>query len=214
MVPETFFNKESQMRKLTTLSSAIAVVALALAATSANAESTSGYDAAGTATVTANARVTLSVTVPKLILLRVGAAGAPQTNLAWTVGLSIPAGPVAPLAGNNQAANWDGTAPVFAAITNPAAVSAFAWTNSTGGGSLACAASALTAAGPVAADYAVASGAGLAHPGATAACATATTFPRNVLQTGTWTYSVAPATLNALAAGAYSGLITYTATSL
>jgi hypothetical protein len=202
------------MLKSSNILKAVAALAVASACGLAQAESTSGYAAAGTGTVTAIARVNLSVTVPKLILLRVGPAGAAQTNLAWTVGLTIPAGAVAPLAGNNQAATWDGTAPGFAAITNPAAVSAFAWTNSSGGGSLACAASALTAAGPVAADYAVASGAGLAHPGATAACATPTVFARNVLQTGTWTYSVAPATLNALAAGAYSGLITYTATSL
>jgi hypothetical protein len=193
---------------------AVAALAVVSACGLAQAESTYGYASSGTGTVTANARVNLSVTVPKLILLRVGAAGAPQTNLAWTVGLTIPAGAVAPVNGNNTGVTWDGTAPGFAAITNPAAVAAFAWTNSSGGGSLACATTALTAGGPAAADYAVSSAAGLAHPGTTAACATATTFARNVLQTGSWTYSVLPATLNALAAGAYTGLITYTATSL
>jgi hypothetical protein len=201
------------MRKLNILSTAIALAGLALVATSAQAESTSGYDAAGTATVTATARVNLSVTVPKLILLRVGAAGGTPTNLAWTAVPTIPAGAATPLTGSNQAATWDGTAPVFGGVTNPGVVAAFAWTNSSGGGSLACATTALTA-GLAAADFAVASGAGLAHPGTTAACATPTTFARNAVQSGSWTYSMTAATLNGLAAGAYTGLITYTATSL
>jgi hypothetical protein len=200
------------MRKLNILSTAIALAGLALVATSAQAESTSGYDAAGATTVTATARVNLSVTVPKLILLRVGAAGTAQTNLAWTAVPTIPAGAAAPLAGNSQNATWDGTAPVFGTFTNPGAVNVFAWTNAASGGTLTCATTSLTA-GLVAADFAVAS-TGLAHPGTTAACATPTLFARNVLQTGNWTYTMTAATLNGLAAGAYTGLITYTATGV
>jgi hypothetical protein len=205
--------RKSNMFKSTTVSQAVALLAVVTACGLSQAESTSGYSAAGTGTVTATARVNLSVTVPKLILLRVGAAGGTPTNLAWTAVPTIPAGAATPLTGSNQAATWDGTAPVFGGVTNPGAVAAFAWTNSSGGGSLACATTSLTG-GLAAADFAVASGAGLAHPGTTAACATPTTFARNAVQSGSWTYSILPATLNGLAAGAYSGLITYTATSL
>ena len=66
---------------------------LALAGANAMAESQYG---SGTGTITAQARVNLSVTVPKLILLRVGSTDTTIDTVTWASTLSIPPVPTAP----------------------------------------------------------------------------------------------------------------------
>ena len=115
----------------------LAGACLSLLGTNALAESTYGYSPSGTGTLTASARLNLVINVPKLILLRVGGDGTAITDLIWNAGPTwsgapgtLPASDV-----SNQATTWDGAAPTVT-ITNPAAVTASAWTNSSGGGSL------------------------------------------------------------------------------
>ncbi|WP_155947387.1 hypothetical protein, partial [Pseudacidovorax intermedius] len=129
------------MRKQHFFQNRVAAVALAvgaLASTPALAESTYGYASSGTGTVTANARVNLSVTVPKLLLLRVGSANTVVDTLSWTSGYSIPAASTVPTTGNNTAVNWDANAPTATAGTQPGALAVTAWTNA-GSGTINCA---------------------------------------------------------------------------
>lgn len=187
---------------------------MALANGAAMAESTYGYNSTGVGVVTATAKVNVSVTVPKLILLRVGSAGSTVDTLSWTTGLSIPATPLVPAAtANNAAVTWDGTAPTATTSTNPAAVAVYAWSNFAGT-TVNCAATAFAAGGPTLANLTVTSGAGLAHPGANlGACAATTAIAANTATTGAWTYALG-GTPGTWTAGAYSSVITYTATSL
>lgn len=194
----------------------LAGACLSLLGTNALAESTYGYNAAGTGVVTANARLNLVINVPKLILLRVGSSGATVDTLTWNSGITWVTAPATLTDGNNQATNWDGTAPGTGTTANPAAISAFAWTNSSGGGSLAYAATAFGAGGPALGDITVTSAAGLAHPApsplATASTG-ATAFARNTLATGSWSFALG-GTPAAWTAGQYTSTVTYTATSL
>ena len=196
----------------------IAGACLSLLGTNALAESTYGYAPSGTGQVKANAHLNLVINVPKLILLRVGSAGAVIDTLTWNAGptwVTAP-GTLPTVNTDNAATTWDGADPTAGTVTNPAAVAAFAWTNSSGGGSLAYAATAFGAGGPTLGNITVTSGTGLAHP-TPAALATAstgaTTFAKNTLATGSWTYALGgtPATWTS---GQYTSQITYTATSL
>jgi hypothetical protein len=192
-------------------------VALALGAGAAMAESQYGYASAGTGPVSAQAKVNLKVTVPKLILLRVGSTTTGGDELAWTAALSIPGVPTTPTDGNNKDVNWSGAAPTAGTMTNPAALAVYAWTNSSGGGTLSYAATAFTAGGPALGDVSVTNGAGLAHPAPLALAATsstATTFTRNTAHTGSWTYALNGTNAANWAAGSYSATVTYTASSL
>jgi hypothetical protein len=89
----------------------LAGACLSLLGTNALAESTYGYNAAGTGVVIAKARLNLVINVPKLILLRVGSSGATVDTLTWNSGLTWATAPGTLTNGNNQATNWDGTAP-------------------------------------------------------------------------------------------------------
>ena len=194
----------------------LAGACLSLLGTNALAESTYGYNAAGTGVVTANARLNLVINVPKLILLRVGSSGATVDTLTWNSGITWVTAPATLTDGNNQATNWDGTAPGTGTTANPAAISAFAWTNSSGGGSLAYAATAFGAGGPALGDITVTSAAGLAHPAPSPLATTstgATAFARNTLATGSWRFALG-GTPDTWTAGQYTSQITYTATSL
>lgn len=194
----------------------LAGACLSLLGTNALAESTYGYNAAGTGVVTANARLNLVINVPKLILLRVGSSGATVDTLTWNSGITWVTAPATLTDGDNQATNWDGTAPGTGTTANPAAISAFAWTNSSGGGSLAYAATPFTAGGPTLGDITVASAPGLAHPAPSPLAATstgATAFARNTLATGIWSFALG-GTPAAWTAGQYTSTVTYTATSL
>ncbi len=188
-----------------------------LASTAVWAESQYGYAAAGTGTVTAQAKVNLKVTVPKLIMLRVGSSNTTVDELAWTAPLTIPAVPTTPVTGNNTNVDWSGSAPTVGTVTNPGAVAVYAWTNSSGGGSLSYAATAFSAGGPTLGNISVTAGAGLAHPAPTAlatASTTPVTFAANTAQTGSWTYALSGTSAASWAAGVYTGSVTYTATSL
>ena len=193
----------------------LAGACLSLLGTNALAESTYGYNAAGTG-VAANARLNLVINVPKLILLRVGSSGATVDTLTWNSGITWVTAPATLTDGDNQATNWDGTAPGTGTTANPAAISAFAWTNSSGGGSLAYAATAFGAGGPTLGDITVTSAPGLAHPTPSPLAATstgATAFARNTLATGIWSFALG-GTPAAWTAGQYTSTVTYTATSL
>ena len=193
----------------------LAGACLSLLGTNALAESTYGYNAAGTG-VAANARLNLVINVPKLILLRVGSSGATVDTLTWNSGITWVTAPATLTDGDNQATNWDGTAPGTGTTANPAAISAFAWTNSSGGGSLVYAATAFGAGGPALGDITVASAPGLAHPAPSPLAATstgATAFARNTLATGSWSFALG-GTPAAWTAGQYTSTVTYTATSL
>ena len=187
---------------------------MALASGAAMAESTYGYNSTGVGVVTATARVNVSVTVPKLILLRVGSAGATIDTLSWTTGLSIPAGSLVPsVTADNAAVAWDGVAPTATTSTNPAALAVYAWSNFAGT-TVNCAATPITAGGPTLANFTVTATGTLPHPGANlGACAATAAIAANTVATGTWAYALggAPGTWTA---GAYSSVITYTATSL
>ena len=193
----------------------LAGACLSLLGTNALAESTYGYNAAGTGVVTANARLNLVINVPKLILLRVGSSGATVDTLTWNSSITWATAPGTLTDGDNQATNWDGAAPTVT-ITTPADVSAFAWTNSSGGGSLAYAADAFAAGGPTLGDITVTSASGLVHPAPSplaAASTGATVFAKNILATGSWGFALG-GTPDTWTAGQYTSQITYTATSL
>ena len=195
----------------------LAGACLSLLGTNALAESTYGYSPSGTGTITTSARLNLVINVPKLILLRVGGDGTAITDLIWNAGPTWSGAPsTLPVSDvSNQATTWDGAAPTVT-ITNPADVSAFAWTNSLGGGSLAYAATPFTAGGPTLGDITVTSAPGLVHPAPSplAALSTgATVFAKNTLASGSWSFALGgtPVTWTA---GQYTSQITYTATSL
>ena len=196
----------------------LAGACLSLLGTNALAESTYGYNAAGTGIVFAKARLNLVINVPKLILLRVGSSGGTVDTLTWNSGLTWATAPATLTNGDNQPTNWDGTAPGTGTTANPAAISAFAWTNNSGGGSLVYAATAFGAGagGPTLGDITVTSAPGLAHP-APAVLATvstgATAFASNTLATGSWSFALG-GTPAAWPAGQYTSTVTYTATSL
>lgn len=192
---------------------ALALVACFGTAPAAFAESTYGYAAAGAGTVTATARVNLSVTVPKLILLRIGSANAVVDTAAWTVGASIPAVPTVPVNGNNAAVNWNGVAPTLTASASPAALNVFAWTNATTG-TINCALGAWSqAGGPANANFTVTVTGTLAHPGANLGACASAGFTSNTLLSGTWQY-VLGGTPGTWAAGVYTNVVTYTATGV
>lgn len=210
------------IRKTTRPSTALMARAVAAAAVlllpagAALAESQYGYDSAGTGTITAQARVNLSVAVPKMILLRVG-SGATTDTLSWNTSFSVTTAPTAPVNGNNQAANWGGTAPTATTSANPAALAVSAWTNNAAGGRLTYTATAFAANGPTLGNVSVTAGAGLAHPTPTA-LATASTagidFAAGTVATGSWTYALDGTGSAGWRSGLYTATVTYTATSL
>lgn len=204
------------MKKIFIPSYLALAICLTLTSGVAIAESTYGYNSAGTGTVTATARVNLSVTVPKLILLKVGTAGAVVDTLSWTLGYSIPAASTIPtVTGNNVAVVLDGTAPAVTAVTNPAALAVSAWTNAATTSTVNCAMGAWVgpAGGPANADFTVTSTGTLAHPGANLNACAATAFAKNSLATGTWAYALGGTPVS-WPAGTYTNVITYTATGI
>lgn len=203
------------MKKQLKLAAAAAAALAALAAGQARADSTYGYDDTATpGAVTATATVRINVNTPKLIILRVGDMGATQTavDINLTPFISTAPAPVT-VAGNSQAATWDATAPSFAQNAPAGTLNAYLWHNNAGGAVLTCVATtAFTTL--AAADIEVASGAGLAHPGANTACGSPVSgLARNTVHSGTWTYSLAAAAINGTAAGSDFEVVTYTATA-
>ncbi len=201
------------MKSPARLLTATAAAAAALLSTQAlHAESTYGYNSAGTGAVSATARVNVNVSIPKLIMLRVGSAGASVDNV------DIALTPSSSTFGNgdSQGFAWDGSAPTFTAST-VAGLNAFAWTNASGAtltGAVSTPDTGTT--GLTAASILVSANAAdsLQHPGANTGGFTTQPIPANTLQTGTWTYSVDAAAAAAASAGAFSQTVTYTASAL
>lgn len=188
----------------------VGAIILVLGSSPAMAESTYGYNSAGTGTVTATAKVNLSVTVPKLILLRVGSAGATPDTLSWALNASIPATPTVPaVTADSAAVVWNGVAPTFTPASATATTVASAWTNATAG-TINCAVTGLATGGPTLANFAVSSGGTLAHPGANLGACTSTGFTSGSVQTSTWTYTLG-GTPASWAPGVYTAVVTYTA---
>jgi hypothetical protein len=192
----------------------IALLILSINAT--RAESTYGYNANGTGTVTATAKVTLRVTVSKLILLKVGSAGATASPLSWNVVQNISAASTQPTTtADNVAAPWDGNTPSNSTVTNPAALAVSAWTNATTTSTVNCAIGTWTgpAGGPSNVNFSVASTGTLGHPGTNLNACTATALAKNTVATGTWAYTLG-GTPNNWPAGVYTNTITYTAAGI
>ena len=192
----------------------IAGACLSLVGTNALAESTYGYNAAGTGNVTATAQVKLSVTVPKLILLRVGSANTTVDTLAWTAVPSIPATPTAPSNGDNVGVDWDGSAPTITAGTQPAALNVYAWTNATTATINCVVGTWVGTNSPANADFAVTTVTGtLPHPGNDLGACASTTIPSRTLASGTWAY-VLSGTPASWGAGVHTNTVTYTASGV
>lgn len=198
--------------------SAFAAAAL-LGVGALHADSQYGYSSTGATGVQASAGVQVQVTVPTLILLRVGNPQTPLNLLTLTATPTVTSAPATPADGSLQAANWDGNAPVFGTAPS-ATVRAFAWTNSPGGAQLGLASVVDTPLGGITpADITVSAAAVgalalLTHPATTATNANYALLPRNTVHQADWTYSIGTATLNAAAAGTYLQTTTYTATAL
>ncbi|RSZ32247.1 MULTISPECIES: hypothetical protein [unclassified Variovorax] len=187
---------------------ALSLAGLALAAGNAMAESQYG---SGTGTITAQAKVNLSVTVPKLILLRVGSTNTTVDTVTWTSSLSIPGVPTTPVVGNNTNVDWSGAAPTVTATSAANVLNVYAWTNA-GAGTINCAMGAwapLTG-GPTNADFTVATTGTLPHPGANLGACASTSFNSNVAASGTWTYTLGGSAASWVA-NTYTNTITYTA---
>lgn len=194
--------------------------ALALTSGVSMAESQYGYNSAGTGTVTATAKVNLSVTVPKLILLKVGSSDstggvAVIDTLSWTATASIPNVPTIPTTGNNTGVVWDGTAPTIGAGTQPGSIAASAWTNATSA-TISCAVSAWSVTGgPANTDFAVTATGTLPHPGATlGACGPTTAITSNSLLSSTWAFVLSGTSAASWKAGAYTSTVTYTVSGI
>ena len=190
------------------LTASLGGLGLALTALPAMAESQYG---SGTGTITAQAKVNLSVTVPKLILLRVGSTNTTVDTVTWTSTLSIPGVPTTPLASvNNTNVDWNGAAPTVATASAAATLMVYAWTNA-GAGTINCAVGAWNATGgPANADFTVTTTGNLPHPGPNLGACASTSFPSNVVATGTWAYALG-GTPASWAANTYTNVITYTA---
>lgn len=204
-------NMNKQMKALTLALGTTMV----LASGSVMAEAQYGYSTTA-AGVTAQAKVNLSVVVPKLILLRVGSDNTTIDTLAWTSAPSFVTAPTPLVAANNQQVPWTGAAPTITVTSapSPAALTVSAWTNAATP-TINCAMGTWTgpaSGGPANADFTVAAtGASvLPHPGANLGACASTTFVRNTLYTGTWTYSLA-GTPTSWQAGTYTNTVTYTA---
>ena len=157
------------------------------------------------------ANIVTTVTVPKLMLLRVGPAATPGT-LTFAPTLSF-----------NTAPNWDGTDPTSSGT--PPTLSAYAYTNNANGAKLTCATAGYGQPnGPFAGDVAVgfvvltAGRTVLAHPGGVgatlASCSTSSSnITRNEVFDATWTYTLNNV-VTGIAAGTYTMGLTYTLTNL
>ncbi|MGE0310313.1 MAG: hypothetical protein AB7P21_01640 [Lautropia sp.] len=194
------------------------VLVAALAAASSLAQAESRLSAAASGSITATAKLTVNVTVPKILYLRVGGAGTAVDAVNFVVGGSglgalpmndatfagaVPIGPGTVGVTDTDASNGAGI------------VSAQLWSN-TGTATLACASSAITSgtAALVKTDFKVTSTGTLAHPGGDLGCTGGATNVGTAggagAFSGTWSFAYSPSAMPA--AGTYTGTVTYTAT--
>jgi hypothetical protein len=200
----------------------LAAVTLLAAIGGVQAESTYGYSTTGATNATA--RVNLSVTVPRIILLRVGTAGTTLDTASWAIGATIPLTPsgttaAATTPAGGTAAAWNDTAPTFAATPTGNTVTVAAYTN-TGSSTLGCSATAVApATGPALTAFTVSTTGTLTHPGtgatpALSTCAsTPTTIASGAVRTASWTYNLDATGAATWAPGSYASVVTYTATA-
>lgn len=211
--------------KVKTSLSTVAVALLAVMVSgAAQGESTYGYQAAGGGAVIAIARVGITVIVPKVVLLRVGAPGSTQSPVNFPVRITIPQDPSGSVdvdgatSGNADSTptSWNGSAPTISSPSTPA-LSAFAWTNGSNV-TVNCSATAFNAGGPTLANVAVAATAGSAptlldHPGANlGSCSATGALTAGTLHDATWTYTLDVSGAATWAPNSYSSTLTYTAT--
>ena len=191
-------------------------MAAALLAGTVHAESRVTAVSSGTTALSTTSKLNVSVSVPRILYLRVGDAGATINSVTFTVGLTG----LTPLPQNDVV--YSGAMPVgVGAIsvadtngTSDGQVAVQLWTNN-GTANLNCSGAALTSGTNTIAlsQITVTSAAAgtLGHPGGSLACTSATRGSAGVNNlSDTWTYAyTAPATLPA--AGNYTTQITYTA---
>ena len=170
----------------------------------------------------ATARVSVSVSVPRFVYLRVGALGAGAEGLAFGVnGASILPYVVA---ANNQVVAT-GTVPTATFSATGAALTVQAYTNAGTGASLACTSSTTGGSSaslianvpnqPKLTDFTVTpAGASPSHPGgASLTCGSPAPLSGMTVYNGTWTYSLAtPGT--PWTAGDYAVQVAYTASTI
>ena len=170
---------------------------------------------AGSTALSTTAKLNIAVSVPRILYLRVGDAGATVNTVTFTAGLT---GVTLPTADTVYA----GTPPVGVGTitaadnngTSDGAVGVQLWTNN-GSANLNCAGAALTSGAntiPLSAITvtSLATGGSLAHPGANLACTSAARGSAGTNNlSDTWTFAYAPATLPP--AGSYTTVVTYTA---
>ena len=207
------------MTKSLRVLSVVAGAAAILVGGAARAESTYGYSSTGAApALTATAKLNVTVTVPKLILLRVGADNTALSTAAMTATLlgGIPGGLGVLANGSNLASAWSGAAPAWNNATSNV-IRAYAWTNASGGGSVTPAVTTdftdLNLKTKIAIASTLVSGLGLTHP-ATMNLTTAIPFAKNAVASSDWVFSITGADLGTTDAGALSAQMTYTATTL
>ena len=221
-------NKQFKILSLT------AGITLALTGTAALAEQTIGVQTVAATPAIATARVNVRVIVPKIVILRVGAADATVSDVNFTVGFN----PAITGAPGNSLAYAGGIPPTTlastVASTNPTttagALTVGAWTNGASGASLTCALSVLTGATPFATGAttsgvpgtseitvtSVTGAANLQHPGTTlTGCdgTTNSTIPKLTTLGGSFTYALLATNLASMTTGTYGNVVTYTATA-
>lgn len=176
------------------------------------ADSQYGYTT-GSGSITANANVKLSVSVPKLILLRVGSTNTTIDTASWTSTFSIPGVPTAPVAGSGTSVDWNGSPPTASVTPANNTLTVYAWTNANSG-TINCTAPVMApTGGPVNADFTVTVTGSLPHPGGNLGACTSTSFNSNIVATGTWQYVLGGTPAN-WKAGSYATTVTYTATGV
>ena len=211
------------MNKQTKIISALLGAVLASARGMAVAESSYGYQTSGLGAVTATARVNLTITVPKLILLRVGSDNTTVDTVSWSLTPTWVTAPGTLTSGtSSQNTAWNGAAPTFPVTSATSTLAVYAWTNGPTA-TINCAVGAGLAStpsitgGPTMTDIEVVTGGTtpLPHPGTNLGSCASTAFTSNSLYSGTWIFSLAAtATPASWPAGTYTGQVTYTASTL
>mgnify|MGYP003583965767 CR=1 FL=1 len=200
--------------KITTNKILAALVAggLMAVAGSSIADSTFGYNSTGTGGVSAKANVKVTVTVPELVVLRVGSAGATIDELKLQAAATINGAPgLITTNGNNQAATWDDlTTPTLASDSK--SVQVYVWTNAKNVKLKCSSDTGLASLNLLPKDIKVDSP--TTHPGATTECTGSVDVPRNQVVNSTWTYSVDSTALGSAYAGTASQVTTYTAANI
>lgn len=191
-----------------------AVCAMSLSS-ALHAESRITTVTAPTTALSTTARLNFAVNVPRILYLRVGDAGVTVNTVTFTAGLTGVTVPTTDTV--TAAAPPVGLGTISVADTNGASdgqIGVQLWTNN-GTANLTCAGTPLTSGAntiPLSAIAvtSLASGGSLAHPGSSLACTSAARGSAGTNNlTDTWTFAYAPASLPT--AGAYTTVVTYTA---